>query len=1024
MTVRTPSKPDSLSALTFALITSFLPGTSASHADLSQLQAWALRELRNDAQGSTRREWEDVRRTLEGLRRKAGFKVQDALEGGLGKVLRVLESQRGGGGREWDEGLPITVSNLAQHVQLLLNLSTPPTAATHDLAESYLIRQPPSGPTADQILYAEIMSTPFRGEHWGASYDEEVHSGWSESSGSSSHDGSSSDEEQEQVWTPTSARVAKAKRGTADLTAMRRGLEEEERAREARAILEDLGERSYWRKPGVEVEPVPEGVYGWKEMSTGVSSFALSERILTTGGRVKLISAAQLQREMLFALSGRPNLLLNLSDAAPYCTIIPDHPNTIHYSRSALHGILLRLEARSAQLAQLRTASQAAPTSKTHAAFIESLRSVLQGISTWISELESDLIRGCCQAPGSSFSAAAAGTPISLLLAFDTAHGDILDYLTSALPSVGFSVRLTNTLYTIYTSSLPSKTGTSQRLLDIFIDTAEPLWRTLGRWLQEGMPIPSTLLEDEVLGNGMEELDDEKAFDEEFWIRRDRDVSWADEDFWECAWVVQGREGDGDGGGGWPVWLEEGVRGRIIEAGKARGLLRGLKTESGGTGRVTWKTLREVLRPSTSGVISSVDVHSDTKAADNVDSEIDIRSTILTVLKPICDLAIAQMRSVLEDECGLMAHLEAVEGTMYMRSFGVVDEWSGWLYAQVSEGRTWADFQTLSSTYREIIRIQGETWMNAPAIRLSLASRLKDQTGVAAIGLIKVDYQVPFPLSQLFSPTSMELRAEVFTFLLQFGYAREGVRRLHSDALRGKGLRGAGREMRRVLGMKQRLIWVLDTIWVWIRDRVIEPLTRAYRARLAETMSLGEMIQLELAHTRAIRKYCFLHDSTSIINGCIHDLLDLSQTLVDCFLAAEAEVRSTSLLLVPKTPQYVTGRSRRRQRRAGAGAGRRRIAVESDSDSGADDEGGGGETTGQEGTVSFSGLSPGKRVERMEERMEEVVQVFKDGVEDLTLGEGGGTDAAEREIWGMLSFALEYWQGRTRTISDDIDLPV
>ena len=85
---------------------------------------------------------------------------------------------------------------------------------------------------------------------------------------------------------------------------MRRGLEEEERAREARAILEDLGERSYWRKPGVEVEPVPEGVYGWKEMSTGelkvgnqgrgrllstgVSSFALSERILTTGGRVKV----------------------------------------------------------------------------------------------------------------------------------------------------------------------------------------------------------------------------------------------------------------------------------------------------------------------------------------------------------------------------------------------------------------------------------------------------------------------------------------------------------------------------------------------------------------------------------------------------------------------------------------------------------------------------------------------------------------------------------------------------------------
>lgn len=38
-----------------------------------------------------------------------------------------------------------------------------------------------------------------------------------------------------------------------------------------------------------------------------------------------------------------------------------------------------------------------------------------------------------------------------------------------------------------------------------------------------------------------------------------------------------------------------------------------------------------------------------------------------------------------------------------------------------------------------------------------------------------------------------------------------------------------------------------STIWVWVHDRVIEPLTGAYRQCLAETMSLGEMIQLELA---------------------------------------------------------------------------------------------------------------------------------------------------------------------------------
>lgn len=60
--------------------------------------------------------------------------------------------------------------------------------------------------------------------------------------------------------------------------------------------------------------------------------------------------------------------------------------------------------------------------------------------------------------------------------------------------------------------------------------------------------------------------------------------------------------------------------------------------------------------------------------------------------------------------------------------------------------KTWADFQILSSTYRETIRSQGEIWMNSPAIRLSLSSRLKvDMAGMDIIGLIIIDYQVCSP---------------------------------------------------------------------------------------------------------------------------------------------------------------------------------------------------------------------------------------------------------------------------------------
>lgn len=60
----------------------------------------------------------------------------------------------------------------------------------------------------------------------------------------------------------------------------------------------------------------------------------------------------------------------------------------------------------------------------------------------------------------------------------------------------------------------------------------------------------------------------------------------------------------------------------------------------------------------------------------------------------------------------------------------------------------------------------------------------------------------------------------------------------------------------------------------------------------------------------------------------MHDLLNLNQSLVDRFIAAEAEeLQAASLLLVPKTPQCVTGRYQRPQWRAGRAGDMRQALV-------------------------------------------------------------------------------------------------
>jgi gamma-tubulin complex component 5 len=109
------------------------------------------------------------------------------------------------------------------------------------------------------------MAPTFEGDHWGKGYDEEIGDGWPDSASHTSH----SDSEDEQVWTPNTDRIKK-------FGPVSRGREKDEvrmdeaaeRMRDARAILERLGERAYWLQPSVEVGHIGEDVFGWRDLST------------------------------------------------------------------------------------------------------------------------------------------------------------------------------------------------------------------------------------------------------------------------------------------------------------------------------------------------------------------------------------------------------------------------------------------------------------------------------------------------------------------------------------------------------------------------------------------------------------------------------------------------------------------------------------------------------------------------------------------------------------------------------------
>jgi gamma-tubulin complex component 5 len=294
----------------------------------------------------------------------------------------------------------------------------------------------------------------------------------------------------------------------------------------------------------------------------------------------------------------------------------------------------------------------------------------------------------------------AASTPLLLKLELETRFGAIFDCLEELVSLVNNPTSLLNTLHAML--SMPNAISTQNFLLDLFIASATPQWRMINDLLNRGMPIPISFTSPDDVGISGPGWDEEgRQLEAEFIITRDRDVSWADEDFWEAGFIINP--------GGEPVWMDEETLELVLEAGKARGLIKSLSSDL--IKQEEWLDLKTVL-------------------ANCPPTEISTR--IANYLTPSCQITTFHLRRILEEECGLYEHLEAIEGLLYMRGSIAMSEWTDNLFKRMKNGGKWADFQGLTSSLREAVEETGERWMNGPAIRLTYARHAKGLPGIRA----------------------------------------------------------------------------------------------------------------------------------------------------------------------------------------------------------------------------------------------------------------------------------------------------
>lgn len=364
--------------------------------------------------------------------------------------------------------------------------------------------------------------------------------------------------------------------------------------------------------------------------------------------------------------------------------IISDHPHVKTFSPGALEGILMTFRSHASQASKLRLfvqktlqprvpadpAKQTQATNKTAQAFAEATREVLELYDTWLSNLEASFTLGSRHGQSSSSvtGVPASTTPLLLIHELEQAHAPILRYLSEFVPYAHSPTLILNLIYSaiVNTRQTGSTPHITSSLFKLFYRSAEPMWHVLGVWLQQGMPVPLSLTDPEQMAFSSLSLDDgERELDRDFFIKRDKDVSWADEDFWECGFVV--------GDEGWPLWMGDEIGAMVMEAGKAQGLLRSLLGNVNTEIVKEWSFLFDVLMGPMDGFASPFPL-----------GEMDIVEKVIGYLQPLCQLVQFHLRRVLDEECGLMQHLEAIEGTMLLRGFEVIHEWTEGLFKKAS----------------------------------------------------------------------------------------------------------------------------------------------------------------------------------------------------------------------------------------------------------------------------------------------------------------------------------------------------
>ncbi|KAL5508181.1 hypothetical protein ACEPAH_5800 [Sanghuangporus vaninii] len=937
-------------ALCQTLVTKLSGLSPGEDGDFEVAYDMAIRRIESTAKQAASPDLLSAQAQLRRFSKKARIQCHEDLAEALDIIIKRFRADTE---KRGDLDNEISPSKLAEHLQFLFLLASPPSHSTLEFAEELLDRtKNPSGPSG--LTWADILKEePFEGQHWQGVVglppgsvvgQEDPVESYNSSPTLSSISDSELDERgglfsfhepedvtdvSEQVLSPPSSV------GTSDRVLA------EERVVEffrLRLELEALQRRQYWKrtwKSDVDMNCV----FDLGDPSTLRLSF---EKVIGLangksrfdGDGQRYINEHDAVREVLISLQGRSSILFEQStnkNGLPMVATFKGAPKLLHLTPLAQESILAKFAHLSTILHRLRDflisinrGTEDYPARRrefrTLEAFAEALELQLIRFDASMARREEGMLRAQEQC-GRSVVVSLMSLEKALREEFSDCFEELLGIICRCFPGtiwisrVQMLARVRHSPSTFSSQLLDALFDAIQRkqafgdsvsvsiMMRVFLRTAEPVWSMLGRWLRDGifMPEPASTV------SGQDNLP------QEFFIESNG-LEVADPDFWTCGYSLRTSfttEDTSDEYSGVPVFLRS-LSDKILGAGKSIGLLRIL----GHSGEIEYGKLSVNIWPTFETFMMKMLSQGplfDSPSAEVMD--VDISPDNLSLLLsdhvlPVCASAEKAFMNLLYSDCGFLHHLRAIEDLFLSRKGDILADFCDVLFSAIDSKKIWTDYHFLNTALRETVESRRAYWIDLNLVRLSYKSNSRNalQRSVKCFDGLTVEYAAPFPLVFVIGSRASEVYNAILVMLIKIRRAKTFLDnillRSSKETLRSQS------ELKSFYAIRSKLSWFVNTFLGFLCSHVLQVETQRFHASLGDSGSLDDIIDLHQKYLGTLEKLCLLDDEekTAALQRALRSILDMSVSFSDCFVAFAGD---TTL----NTSQTSTGRRHRHRSR-------------------------------------------------------------------------------------------------------------